>query len=95
MLRSVKKPNWMNEGVPTRYPMAAHEVLPSVWVLQAAFCQPCTGSQGPCLADISRNFPFGVNYFLTEVIMDDEFPAQRGVRAQIPQGTGQVNLSPP
>lgn len=51
--------------------MASHKVLPSAWVLQAAFCQPCRGSQGPCLADISRNFPFGANYFLTEVIMLD------------------------
>lgn len=61
----------MNEEVPPRYPMAAHKVLPSAWVLQAAFCQPCTGSQGSYLAYINRNFPFGFNYFLTEIIMLD------------------------
>jgi len=46
----------MNDKVP-------HKVLSSAWVLQAELWQHCTGSQGPCLAEVSRNFPLEANYF--------------------------------
>lgn len=56
------KTGWMKRSL-IRFPLIAHKVLSSARVLQAALWQHGTGSQGPCLAEVSRNFPLELNYF--------------------------------